>query len=98
MQELGSMATGPRSRFASKLSHMKTAAEEDVYGVANMTANERVEFQVGLSNAETTATTLNIADAVRNENQVEREIDGITSDEQKQLRKELSIRLIEFEV
>jgi len=98
MQELGSMATGPRSRFARKLSQMKTAAEEDVYGVANMTANERVEFQVRLSNAETTATTLNIADAVRNENQVEREIDGITSDEQKQLRKELSIRLIEFEV
>jgi hypothetical protein len=41
---------------------MKTAAEEEVYGAAHMTATKRVEFHVSLSNAETEATTLSIAD------------------------------------
>jgi len=66
---------------------MKTAAEEEVYGVANMTADKRVEFQVCLFSAETEATTWSIADMDYIENQLEREIYGITSNEQMQVKK-----------
>jgi len=36
---------------------MNTAAEDEVYAVAKMTANKRLEFQVHLSNAETETNT-----------------------------------------
>jgi hypothetical protein len=42
LQEVANKATGPRSIFAKKLAQMKTAAEEEAYGVVNMTANKRV--------------------------------------------------------
>jgi len=61
---------------------MKIAAEEEDYGVANKTADKRVEFQVCLSNAGTEAATCSVADMDRIGNQLEREIDGITSNEQ----------------
>jgi hypothetical protein len=97
LQEVGTKATGPRSTFAKKLAQMKTAAEEEVYGAVNMTADKREEFQVRLSDAETEATTWSIADTDRIVSQLEREIYGITSNEQMRFKKEFSIRLIEFE-
>jgi len=56
LQEVGTMATGPRSSFAKKLIQTRTTTEEDISGVGNMTADKHVEFQVCLSNAETEAT------------------------------------------
>jgi len=76
---------------------MKTAAKEEVYGMANMTADKRVKFQVRLSDAETEATTWNLADIDRIVSQLDREIYVIKSNEQMRFKQELSIRLIEFE-
>jgi len=98
LQVVRTKATGPRSTFANKLAQMRTAAEEEVYGVANMAGDKCVEFQVHPSHAETYATTWSIADTNPIVNQLERELHGITSTRQIQLKKELSIRLIEFEV
>jgi len=44
---------------------MKTAAREEVYAVANMTADNCVEFQVRLLDAETEAATSTISDTDR---------------------------------
>jgi len=98
LQEVGTKATGPRSTFAKTLAQMKTAAEEEVYGAANITADKRVEFQVRQSDAETEATSWSIADTDPIGNQLEKEIYSITSKDQMSSKKELSIRLIEFEV
>ena len=76
---------------------MTTAAEEEVYEAANMTANKRVKFQIRLSDAETEATSLSIADTDRIANQLEREIYGVTSNEQMCFKMEFCIRLIAFE-
>jgi hypothetical protein len=76
---------------------MKPAAEDEAYGAANMTADKRLQFQIRLSDAETEATTWSLADTERVTNQLEREIYGITSNEQKRFKTEFSIRLIEFE-
>jgi len=62
-----------------------------------MTADKRVKFQVRLSHAQNEATTLSIADMDRIANQLEREIYSVTSNEQMRVKKESSIRLIEFE-
>jgi len=97
LQEVGTKGTGPRSKFAKQLALMKTAAEDEVYGAANMTADKRLQFRIRLSDAETDATTWSLADTERVTNQLEREIYGITSNEQKRLKKEFSIRIIEFE-
>lgn len=40
------MATGPRSRFVANLAGIRTAAEMDVHGVANMSVDKGVEFQI----------------------------------------------------
>jgi len=61
---------------------MKTVAEEEVYGAVNMTTDQRVQFQVRLSDAETEATTWGIADTDHIVSPLEREIYGITSNEQ----------------
>jgi len=98
LQEVGTKATGPRSKFAKDLALMKAAAEDEAYGAANMTSNKRHQFQIYLSDAETEATTWSLADTERVTNQLEREIYGITSNEQKRFKTEFSIRLIEFEV
>jgi len=97
LQEVGTKATSPRSTFAKKLAQMTTAAEEEVYEAANMTANKRVKFQIRLSDAETEATSLSIADTDRIANQLEREIYGVTSNEQMRFKMEFCIRLIAFE-
>ena len=97
LQEVGSKPTGSRRTFARKLAQMQTAAEEEVYGVVNMTAEKRVECQVHLSDAETGPTTWSIADMDRIVSQLESEMYGITSNAQMRLKKELSIRLIQLE-
>jgi len=97
LQEVGTNATGPRSTFTKTLAQMNAAAEEEGYGAANMTADKRVEFQVCLSDAETEATTLSIADTDRIANHLEGAIYGVTSNKQMRFKTEFSIRLIEFE-
>jgi len=76
---------------------MKTAAEDEAYGAANMTADKRLSFQICLSDAEMEATTWTLADTARVTNQLESEIYGITSNEQNRLKKEFPIDMIEFE-
>jgi hypothetical protein len=78
LQEVGTKTTGPRSIFAQKLAQIKTTAEEEAYGVVNMTANKPVQFQVCLSDADIEATTCSITDTDRVVNQLERVIHGIT--------------------
>jgi len=97
LQEVGTKATGPRSIFAKKLAQIKTAAEEEVCGAVNMTANKRVKFQDRLSDAETEATTWSLADIDHIVSQLEREMYGITLNEQRRFKQGLSIHLIEFE-
>jgi hypothetical protein len=62
-----------------------------------MTANKRLQFRLRLSDAETEATTWSLPDTERVTIQLESEIYGITSNEQKRLKKKFSIRLIKFE-
>jgi len=76
---------------------MKTAAEEDAYREVNMTANKCVQCQICLSDGEIEATTGSIADTDYTVNQLEMEIDGITSKDQMWFTKEFSIRLVKFE-
>jgi len=52
LQEVGTKVTSPRTIFAKILFIMKTAAEEEAYGVVKMTADKRVQFQDSMSNAE----------------------------------------------
>jgi len=76
---------------------MTTAVKEEVYGAVNMTANKCVQFQLHLSYDETEATTWSIADSDHIVSQLERELYGITVDEEMRFKKKLSIRLIKFE-
>jgi len=76
---------------------MKTAAEHEAYGAANMTVNHRLQFQNRLSDAETEAMTWNLADTERVTVQLERDIYGITTNEQERFKKEFSTCLIELE-
>jgi len=62
-----------------------------------MTTNKRVECHVPLSDAVTEATDWSLANTDPVVSQLERVIYGVTSNEQMQFKKELSIRLIEFE-
>jgi len=79
-----------------KLARMKTAAEEEAYGAATMTADKSVELQVCLSDAEIEATTWSIADMDRVVNQLQREIYTITSKDLMWFTKKFSIRLVQF--
>jgi len=76
---------------------MNTATEDKAYGVANMIADKLQQCHIRRSDAETEATTWRLADPDRVNNQREREIYGITSNEQKQFKMKFFIRLIEFE-
>jgi len=96
LEEVGTKATGPRIMFAKQLALMKTAAEDEAYGVANMTANKRLQCQIRLPNADTQATTWSLADTERVTIQLETEIVGITLNEQKRFKKVFSFRMIEF--
>jgi hypothetical protein len=62
-----------------------------------MAANKYVEFQVRLSDPKTEASTWSIADTDKFVSQLEREIHGITLNEQMWFNKELLIHLIEYE-
>jgi hypothetical protein len=97
LQEVGTKATGPRCNFAKELALKITAAEDEASGAANITADKRLQFQLRVSDAETDATTWTFADTEHVAIQLEREIYGITSNEQKRFRTEISIPLIEFE-
>jgi hypothetical protein len=44
VQEVGTMATSPRSILAKKLVQLKTTTEEEAYGVVNMTTDSCIEF------------------------------------------------------
>jgi thiaminase len=97
LHEVGTKATGPRSKFAKELGLKKTASKDEAYRAANMTPNKQLQFHIRLSDAETEATTWSLADTERVTNQLEREIYGITLNEQKRFKTEFSIRMIEFE-
>lgn len=72
---------------------MKTALEKEDYGVANMTADKCVEFQVSLSDAESVATTWRIIHMENIVNRLKSVIYCITSNDQMQHRQEFSIHL-----
>jgi len=97
LQEVGTEALAPRSKLAEDLALMKAATEDEAYGAANMTADKQLQFQIRLSDAEAEATTWSFANTEQVTNQLEREIYGITWNEQKRFKMEFSIRLIEFE-
>ena len=62
LQEVGTRATGPQSKFAQELAIMETAAKDEAHGAVNMTYNKQLQFQIHQSNAETEATTWSLAD------------------------------------
>ena len=95
-QEVGTKATGPRRKFAEELALMQAGAKDKAYGAANMTANMPLQFQIHPSDADIEATTWSLADMERVTNQVEREIYGITLNEQKRFKQEFPICLIKF--
>ena len=96
-EEVGTKATGPRSIFAKKLARTKTAAEDEAYRAGNMSSDKRLHFRNCLTHAEIEATTWCLTDTERVTIQLEREINGITSNEQMRFKKEFSIGMIEFE-
>jgi len=59
-----------------------------------MTADKRLHFLNSLSDDETKAMTWRLADLEHVSNQLERDICGITSNEQMRFKKEFSLRLI----
>jgi len=97
LQEVGTKATSPRNKFGKDLALMKAAADDEAYGAANRTTDKQLQFQIRISDAETEATPWSLADTERVTKQLEREIYGITSNEQKRFRTEFSIHLTEFE-
>jgi len=97
LQEVGTNATSTGSVFTKQLPLINPDDKDEACGVATSTADKRLQFQIRLSDAGTAATTWRLADMQRVSNQVETEIYGISSNEQKQCKKKLSIRLIEFE-
>jgi hypothetical protein len=96
LQEVGTKATGPRSIFCMQLTQIKTTADDEPDRAANMSANKQLQFQVHRFITETEATTWSLADIEHITIQLEREIYGITLNEQKLFKKEFSIRMIEF--
>jgi len=63
-----------------------------------MTTDNRLQFQIRISDDATEAMTSSLADTERVTIQLEREIYGITSNVQRGFKKESSIRMIEFQV
>jgi len=62
-----------------------------------MTTSKRLQFQIHLPDSETEAMTWSLANTERITTHLEREIYGITSNEQKWFKMEFSFRLIELE-
>jgi hypothetical protein len=96
-QEVATKVIRSTHPFPNKHAQMKTNAKEAVDGAVNMTADKRVPLQVHLSDAETEATPWSMADTDRIVSLLEREIYGITSNEQMRFREKFSIPLIQFE-
>jgi hypothetical protein len=97
LQEVVAKATGRRCNIAKELALTKSAVEDKAHGAANMTAVKRLQFRLRQSDAQNEATTRSFADTECITIQVEREIYGITSNEQKRFKMEFSISLIECE-
>jgi hypothetical protein len=76
---------------------MKTATEDQAHGVANMTGEKPLHCSIRLSEAGTDPMSWSLADTERVTIQREREMYGITWNEQKRFKTEFSIHLIEFE-
>jgi len=55
--EVGTKATGSRSIISKDMPVMKTNGKDEANGVANMSANNRLYFQISLSNAESESMT-----------------------------------------
>jgi hypothetical protein len=91
------MVTCSRSIFDKHIAQKKSADEAEAYGEAKITASNRLHIQISLSDAETDATTLSLADTKCVKIHLEREIYGITSNEQKWFKKEFCIPMIQFE-
>jgi len=96
-QEVETKATGPWRIFAKTLAQIKTAAAEEAHGVAHMTPDKQVQFQIDLSIVETEAETLGLVDMEHVTDQLSREIYNITWNMQKWFNKELSVRLVMFD-
>jgi hypothetical protein len=95
--EAATQATDPRSKFAIELALTMAAAEDEVDGAANRTADKRLQFRIRLSDAETEATTWSLGDIECMTKQLERVIYGITTNEQMRFNKQFSLCLIECE-
>ena len=96
LEEVGTKASRPRRIFDKVVALRKGPGEGEGYGVANMTADNQLQFQIRLYDAETEAMTWSLADMERVTNHQERGIYGITSNEHKRCKKEFSILMIEF--
>jgi len=88
------VATGHESIFTELLTQMKVTANTAVYGTPHMTSNKQVGVQACLSDAESEQTTWSIAELPQVTDCPEGSICDITSNEQKQLKKGISINLI----
>jgi len=77
---------------------MEAATESKVYRVANMITVKSVQHHICHPDAETEATTRSLVDTEHVTNQLESEIDGITSHEQKRIIMGYSIFIIKSEV
>jgi hypothetical protein len=97
LQEDWINVTDSGSIFAKQLAPMKTGSKYKTYRVANMTTNNRLRFLIPHSDADTEATAWSFTDEACVTIQLEREIYGITSNEQMWFRKKFTICLIEFE-
>jgi len=76
---------------------VKTRTAGGLPGPVANTTNKQLQFQIRRFNAETEATTWSFADMERVTIELERDIYGITSNEQKRFKNKFSIRIIEFE-
>jgi hypothetical protein len=76
---------------------MKSAAKDNGYGAAIITAGKCLRFQIHLADAEKEDTPWTLADTERVTIQLETQIYGITSNEQTRFKTEFSIQMIEFD-
>jgi hypothetical protein len=97
LQDVGTKVTNPGRICTSVLALRQTATKNEAPRAANITADERLEFQVCISNAETEALTWSLADTEQVIDQLEREIYGITLNEQKRFRMEFSICMVQID-
>jgi hypothetical protein len=70
LQEVGTKATGPRSKLVKELGLKIFAAEDEDYGAASLTTEQCLQFRLQLSHAEAEDTTWSLADTVGVTNQL----------------------------